>query len=149
MNCTFFTFFPHLKIEVCLKFEGVFISLQTVHGVAWKKPNINSSRVSHQATKSHPHTFNCESTPHFQFSHCLTFLPFSCIQFSISSYLWKSISLMMLHSSEKLPCAKKLGNCAAGRKHTVSDVHVHHWQYIKTKLFSYLTNRKSFCKHRK
>jgi hypothetical protein len=40
-------------------------------------------------------------------------------------------------------CTEKLGNCAAGRKYTVSEECVCHWQSIKTKLFLCLTN--SLC----
>jgi hypothetical protein len=41
-------------------------------------------------------------------------------------------------------CAEKTGNRAAGRKYIVSEACVRHWQSIKTKLFSCLTNGKSF-----
>jgi hypothetical protein len=37
-----------------------------------------------------------------------------------------------------------MGNNAAGTKYTVSEACVHHWHNIETKLFSCLTNRKSF-----
>jgi hypothetical protein len=40
--------------------------------------------------------------------------------------------------------AEKIGNRAAGRKYTVSEECVRHWQSINTKLFSCLTNRKTF-----
>jgi hypothetical protein len=41
-------------------------------------------------------------------------------------------------------CAEEIGNRATGRKYTVSEACVHHWQSIKTKLFSSLTNRRYF-----
>jgi hypothetical protein len=41
-------------------------------------------------------------------------------------------------------CAENIGNRAAGRKYTVSEACVRHLQSIKTKLFSCLTNRRSF-----
>jgi hypothetical protein len=43
-----------------------------------------------------------------------------------------------------ISCAEKISNRTAGRKYTVSEACVCHLQSIKTKLFSYLTNRKSF-----
>jgi hypothetical protein len=46
-------------------------------------------------------------------------------------------------------CTEKIGNRAAGRKHTVSEAGVRHWQSIKTKLYSCLTNKKSFSGPRK
>jgi hypothetical protein len=41
-------------------------------------------------------------------------------------------------------CAEEIVNRAAGRKYTVNEARIHHWQSIKTKLFSCLINRKSF-----
>jgi hypothetical protein len=47
---------------VLLKVEELFTSLQTVHGIAWKEPNIKTFGVSQQTTSSPP-TFNSDSTP--------------------------------------------------------------------------------------
>jgi hypothetical protein len=44
---------------------------------------------------------------------------------------------------------EKIRNHAAVRKYAVSEACKCHWQSIKTKLFSYLRNRKSFCGTRK
>jgi hypothetical protein len=93
------------KIEMYLKLEELFSCLQIVHRVAWKNLiHVNTFWVSHQDTSP---TFNYESTPKFQFSHCLTFLLFRYVQVSISFYSWKSILHMMMHSKEKLFCALK------------------------------------------
>jgi hypothetical protein len=46
-------------------------------------------------------------------------------------------------------CTEKVGNCAAGRKYTVSEACVRHWRSMKTKLCSCLTNRKPFPGPRK
>jgi hypothetical protein len=46
--------------------------------------------------------------------------------------------------SEVFLCADKISNGALGRKHTVTEACVRHWRSIKPKLFSSLTNRKSF-----
>jgi hypothetical protein len=51
---------------------------------------------------------------------------------------------MLAFKTKAILCAEKIGNCAAGRKYTVSEARVHQRQSIKTKLFSCLTNRKSF-----
>jgi hypothetical protein len=51
---------------------------------------------------------------------------------------------MIPHPRNVILCAEEIGNCAAGSKDTLSEVCIHHWQSIKTKLFSCLTNRKSF-----
>jgi hypothetical protein len=48
---TLFSHFFLLKIEVCLKFEELFTSLQTVHRVAWEEPNANTFIVSHKNLK--------------------------------------------------------------------------------------------------
>jgi hypothetical protein len=80
------------KLRCVLNSRKLFTRFQTVHGVAWEEPDVNTFGVSHQAT----------SPPDFQFSHCLTFLLFRCVQFSISLYPWKSVLHMMLHSKEKL-----------------------------------------------
>jgi hypothetical protein len=45
--------------------------------------------------------------------------------------------------------AEEIGNHAGGRKCTVSKVCVCHWRSIKAKLFSCLTNTKSFSGTRK
>jgi hypothetical protein len=58
------THISYWKIEVHLKFEELFTNSQTVQGVAWKEPDVNTFRVSHQATL-YQSAFNCESTPHF------------------------------------------------------------------------------------
>jgi hypothetical protein len=55
----------------------------------------------------------------------------------------------MPHSKKVILCAEMIGNRAVGRKYTVSEACVHHCQSIKTKLFSCLTNRKSFSGPRK
>jgi hypothetical protein len=136
----------HWKIEVHLKFTELFTSLQTVHKVAWNEPNINTFRVSHQATYPPPPTFNCESSPNFPFRHCLIFLSFRCVHFSISFYWWKSVLHMMLHSKEKLFCVLKRQVIVheVGRKYAVGETCVRHWWSIKTRLFSCLTNTKFF-----
>lgn len=46
--------FYHLKLGVHHKFSELFTTLQAVHGVAWKEPNINTFGVSHKATSSPP-----------------------------------------------------------------------------------------------
>jgi hypothetical protein len=48
---------------------------------------------------------------------------------------------------EVILCNDKLGKCAAGG--TASEACVQHWQSIKTKMFSCLTNRKSFSEPKK
>jgi hypothetical protein len=94
-----FHIFSHLKIKVHL--EELFISLQTVHGVAWKEPNVNTFGVRHQATSSPPPTFDSQSIPNFESGHYLPFLLLRCVQISIRFYLWKSILHMILHSKEQ------------------------------------------------
>jgi hypothetical protein len=46
-------------------------------------------------------------------------------------------------------CVVKIGNHVAGRKFTVSEAYVRHKRNVKIKLFSCLTNRKSFSGPRK
>jgi hypothetical protein len=55
---------------------------------------------------------------------------------------------MMQHSKAILG-TEKIGNCAVNRKYTVSEACVCHSWSIKTKLFSCLTNGKSFSGQRK
>jgi hypothetical protein len=53
------------------------------------------------------------------------------------------------HAAGRKYTADKISNHAAGRKYTVSEACVRHWRSIKTKLFSYLTKRKSLSRPRK
>jgi hypothetical protein len=52
-------------------------------------------------------------------------------------------------TSKSILCAEKTGNRATGRKFTVSEACVCHWQSTKTKLFPCPTNSKSFSGPRK
>jgi hypothetical protein len=123
-------FFPIEKFRCVLNLRNY----SPVCRVAWKEPNINTYEVSHQAISFPP-------PPNFQFSHCLTFLSFRCVQFSP---MQRRFTYDAAFKRKVILCAEKIGNRAVGRKYTVSEACVHHWQSIKTKLFSCLTNRKSF-----
>jgi hypothetical protein len=66
--------FSHWKIEVHLQFEELFTSLQTVHRVAWKEPNIYTFKVSHHTTSSPPQTFSSVIARHYDHSGVFSFL---------------------------------------------------------------------------
>jgi hypothetical protein len=93
-------YFSHWKIEVHLKFAELFTSWKTVHGVAWKEPNINTFRV---IKPHHPTTFNwvnpqlsVQSLPDILIvqvcpasTHGKAFYIWCCIQKKSYSVCWK------------------------------------------------------------
>jgi hypothetical protein len=79
---TFFTFF-------FLKNWGVSYIWRIIHQFS-NCPRGSLEKCKHIWSESSSHS-NCKSTPTFQFSHCLTFLSFRYVQFSISFYPWKII----------------------------------------------------------
>lgn len=81
MRHTFYTFFPVEKLR-CILILRNYPPVCELSGVACKEPNVNIFGGSHQTTLSLPN-FNSELVRKFQCSHCLTFLLFKCVQFSI------------------------------------------------------------------
>jgi hypothetical protein len=120
---------------VYLKFEK-FTSLQTVHRVSRKEPNVNTFR------ESSSHIIPPRSTV----SHCLAFLSFRCVQFLPTE---KCFTCDAAFKRKVILCAEEMGNRAVGRKYTVTEACLHQWWSIKTKLFSSLKNRKSYSGPRK
>jgi hypothetical protein len=71
----FFTLFPIEKLRCALNLRIFFTSLQAVHRLAWKEPNIyTSGAIKPHPAPPPPPTIDCGSTPNFQFSHCMTLL---------------------------------------------------------------------------
>jgi hypothetical protein len=117
------TLFSCWRIGVHLKFQELFTSLQTVHWVAWKGPNVNI-----RASLSPPPP---PTTPQFHFGHCMTFLSFRCVHFSVSFYPQKRI----LHDAKFKGCS--VCWCIV---QLVGIACVHYWRIIEIKLFSCVTN---------
>jgi hypothetical protein len=82
---------------------------------------------------------NISQPPNLEFSRCLAFLSFRCHQFLPVFTHGKVFYGCCIQT-----CAEKIANHADYRKYTVNEACIHGRSGIKMKLFSSLTNRKSF-----
>jgi hypothetical protein len=117
---------------MCLKFDKLFTSFQIVHGVAWKEPNVNTFRVNHQATSSR-RLLTVSQPPQILIQPLpAIFIVQVCSVF----YQFLPTEKCFTFKRKVVLCAEKASNHASGKKYTVSDACVRHWQSINAKLVS-------------